>query len=72
MIYVHVTNRHRERDMRLIAEAEKVFIAYVTERCFEPQSLEVDMWFSIQLELQTILYEEYRCVWLQMVSKLLS
>jgi hypothetical protein len=60
VIYVHVADHHRARDMRLIAEAEKVFIAYVTEQCLELQSPEVDVWFSIQLELQTILYEEYR------------
>lgn len=53
-----ITNRHRERDIRLTAEADKAVVARMANRGSGTSDDRIEL--NIQLELQTLLCTEYR------------
>lgn len=59
-IFNLVADRHQKRDARLTAEAKKVVVAHIAE--MGPDVDEDYVRMKVQLELQTVFYEEYRCV----------
>lgn len=59
-VHTVITNRHRERDIRLTAEADKAVVARMVNRGSGTSDAHVEL--NIQLELQTLLYTEYRYI----------
>lgn len=60
VIHSTVANRHAQRDAQLITEANRVIVANIGGR--GPGVDNTRILLSIQLELQTLLCTEYRCV----------
>ena len=60
-IFTTIVNRHGQRDMRLITEADKAVVVCMAERGPSGAS-EAHIRLKTQVELYTILCTEYRCV----------
>jgi hypothetical protein len=68
-MHAAVTNRHRQRDVRLAAEADTTVTARVQEEHSDANESHIRL--KTQVELYTILCTEYRCV-LSVIVALLS